>query len=520
VITKLKLDNFWVIFVVLHFLVMTRTTPLILLFFVPLLLNAQIFPKEESHLNFRLIGFSFPPEKGNAACTLEIAKGHFNNTDSFKKNIIKSINCKTNKIVAEVPAFGCDYTWCTVYTNKGKKTFSDLHHFAVTSIPEIDTNLRRLSIETAAKKYKDAYVFLDGFRELFDMKGTPIWYLPPVEGAFISPRDLKITPQGTLTFLFNGKAYETNLKGDILWKGPENGNGDRDNYHHELTRLNNGHYMVLGNERILLKLSSHDSSLLTLTAYKVIKGDDGNLYQEVEFGDVKEYDEHSNLVWSWGTEKYFESTDIFLCKNEQGLLDIDVHENAFYFDTATKSIYLSFRNISRILKIKYPEGNVLSSYGNTYKPGGGKELGNDLYCDQHCIRKSDSGYLYLFNNNDCNMPNPPKIIIAKEPEEPGNKLKKIWEYECNPMHAGVTKRAKIKPAGNVTELPDHSIFAQMSWGYSSVFIINRNKQILWSAYPEIWNPTEQKWDVLLYQYRASIITDPKQLEQMVWNAEM
>src|ERR1700685_4204090 len=99
---------------------MARIIPVILLFFIPYRLLSQILPKEDSHINFRIIGFSFPVEKENAACTLEIAKGHFNISDSFKKKIIKSVTCKTNKVIIEVPSFGGDYTWRTVYTIKGK----------------------------------------------------------------------------------------------------------------------------------------------------------------------------------------------------------------------------------------------------------------------------------------------------------------------------------------------------------------------------------------------------------------
>ncbi len=497
---------------------MPRIIPLVFLFLIPYHLLSQVLPREASQLNFRIIGFSFPPEK-DATYTLQIAKGYFNDADSFKKNIINSINSKTNKLIAEVPDFGSEYTWQAVAMNNGKNSLGELHHFGTAAIPGIDDSTRRLRIDVNAKEYKDACVFSDGFRALFDMKGKPIWFLPPIEGAINMPRDLKITPDSALTILQNSRAYEIDFNGNILWKGPDNGKEDRDNYHHELTRLNNGHYMVLGNERKLLKLSSHDSSLLASTAYKVVRKNDGDLYQEVEFGDIKEYDENSRLVWSWSSEKYFEGTDIFLCKNEQGLLDLDPHENGFYFDTAANNIYLSCRNISRILKIKYPQGEVLESYGNTYKPGGGKELGNELFCDQHCIRRSDSGYLYLFDNNDCNMPNPPKILLLREPAVHGNKLEKIWEYTCNPLNAKPAKTTRIKPGGNLAELPNHSIFVQMSWNYNCLFIVNRKKQVLWSAYPELWNAKEKKWEAMLYQYRASIITDRKALEELIWKAE-
>ncbi len=38
--------------------------------------------------------------------------------------------------------------------------------------------------------------------------------------------------------------------------------------------------------------------------------------------------------------------------------------------------------------------------------------------------------------------------------------------------------------GNVIELPDGSLFSCMGGSYSKVFIVNMNKEILWSALPE------------------------------------
>ena len=59
---------------------------------------AQVLPKEGSKLHYRLIGFSFPEVKNNSY-TLQIAEGNYNTEDSFKKNIIVSLNSKKNKIV-------------------------------------------------------------------------------------------------------------------------------------------------------------------------------------------------------------------------------------------------------------------------------------------------------------------------------------------------------------------------------------------------------------------------------------
>jgi hypothetical protein len=219
---------------------MLRIVIRILLFFIPYHLAAQIFPKEESHLNYRIIGFSFPTEKRGANCNLEIAQGNFSDISSFKKNIIKSVACENDRIIAEVPFWGCDYTWRIINSGRVALKKNELHHFNTLMNANIDTAQNRLRIVKQAEQYKDAYVFIDDSHAMYDMNGNSVWFLPDVDhkvAATTSIRDMKLTPQGTITFTIeNGGIYEINYDGAILWKGPNTGEVSGDNtehYHHE-----------------------------------------------------------------------------------------------------------------------------------------------------------------------------------------------------------------------------------------------------------------------------------------------
>ena len=169
-------------------------------------LSAQIYPKENSKLNYRLIGFSYPPLPEVSNYTIQIAEGNYNTDDSFEKNIINTINTQKNKVIIEVPSFGKEYTWRSITgTTTSAKKHTQLHHFSTTMSPAVDTNLTRLRILEKAEKYKDAYVFIDGTNVMYDMQGNPIWYMPDIEIAdqgIIHSRDLKLTPQGTITLLW------------------------------------------------------------------------------------------------------------------------------------------------------------------------------------------------------------------------------------------------------------------------------------------------------------------------------
>ncbi len=457
---------------------------------------------------------------------LEIAKGRYETDDLFRKNIILSLDVNTDKTIAEVPAFGSQYTWC-VTDRDAAKTRIVLHHFSTAIIPNVDTNVTRLRILKNTGAYKDAYVFIDGTRTLYDMNGMPVWFFPNIEhfpSDNFELRDLKITPQGTITFILGDKAYEVNYNASVLWKAPDIGNsGDGTvSYHHEITRLANGHYMTMGNENVLCKRPAAMDGSFVIMGDDTIKHDLTDIsYTRVPFGTVMEYDEKGNLVWLWKSSSYFKGSDIIYHRKANGLPELLPHENAFYFDEKTKTIYVSFRNISRILKVKYPEGNITEAYGETFQKGV-PEKGNGLFCHQHSPAISDRGYLYLFNNNVCNAGAPPSIVMFEQPGSGNGALKKVWEYECtiDGIDDSVKKpQYQFLSGGNVIELHDHSIFASMCAPfYSKVFIVSPDKKILWSAAPERRNAVSKKWGMISL-YKASMINSREDLERLIWNAE-
>ena len=165
---------------------------LLLLFSIQL--KAQVLPLERSSLNYRLIGFSFPAKEKTSICRLEIAEGNITNDDSFRHNIIYSVADTGNKIIATVPAWGTSYTWRAVYLKKNKPfAHTPLYHFSTQLSPDVDTSLARLRIVDTAAKYKDAYIFLDDNKAIYDMKGQPVWFMTKINGINITPRDLKWT---------------------------------------------------------------------------------------------------------------------------------------------------------------------------------------------------------------------------------------------------------------------------------------------------------------------------------------
>ena len=480
-------------------------------------LSAQIFPQEGGKLCYRIIGFSFPAQEEAIKYKIEVAEGNYNSLDSFRNNIIIRLYTEKNKMIAEVPSFGSQYTWRVKYIGKdSSKIKSPLHHFSTKIVPDVDTSLMRMRVLQSAGKYKDAYVFLDVARVLYDMNGKPVWFLPGIDlerNKSAYPRDLKLTPQGTITFLSGFQPYEITYDGNLLWQNKINAATHKfDTFHHEFTRLANGHYMamILVNE-IVQKPAFKDSVAHNAVEY-------GRYNFNMQHCEIVEYDKNNQVIWRWSSKEYVQQSDLFLRKNEFGLPDNDVHANSFYFDEKSKSIYVSFRNINRVIKVKYPEGNVINTYGTIYKPGIAN-LDNNDFCGQHSVRLSRTGNLYLYNNNTCSSSHVPTIAMFQEMGNGKNSLKKIWEYQCTLNDLDTTKPLFVL-GGSVNELPDESMFVSMGAPYCKMFIVNKDKKELWSAVYEKYNVTTKKWEMPdKTVYRASIITSRKELEQLIWNSE-
>lgn len=493
---------------------------------VSIQLRSQILPKDNSCLNYRIVGFSFPADNGSKSYQIEIAAGRYKTEDSFEKNIILSPVSKTNRLIAEVPAFGSYYTWRVVYEHKKSgKQKSALYHFSTVLNKQVDTTKRRLNIQYPAETYKDAYVGIDGCGVIYDMMGNPIWFMPDSAGSNNNIADMQFTPQGTITYLVDQTGYEINYNGERLWKTPSY---DVDTgtqfYHHEFTRLANGHYMILGTEfvwynKIKTKDSSYFITIPDTTKHNKYTGAVGSGFSEApgaknrgRYGTIIEMDENGKIVWYWKSAKYLLASDYVNFWPRDISQRYEPHENAFWFDEKNKVIYLSYRNLSRIIKINYPSGKILNTYGEIYKQDS-LPKGNKLFCNQHSIRRSKDGYIYLFNNNYCQRADGhPSVMIMREPVSEKDTLETIWEYNC--ATDGYTRG--FYSGGIGIELPDRSMFICLGSDYAKLLIVNRDKKTLWSALPETYSTDRKKWEPSGKIYRAGIISR-KELEHMIWN---
>ncbi len=492
---------------------MNRKMILVCCILLPLCLSAQMWPKEGSRLNYRIIGFTFPRESGVSKYKIEIAAGRFFSADSFKRKITVTAESREPKMIAEVPDFGADYTWRIVYGSKQVKE-SGLYHFSTMTTPTVDTSKLRLRVMQSATQFKDAYVIVDRGGVMYDMNGRAVWFIPDPEGGAVgNAGDVKFTKDGTVTFIY-GYSVEMDYNGKILWKTPKKGTVRNDSlrgeiYHHEFYKMSNGHFLALALEMMYCKtITEHDSSYIIYTVDDNVAGQNG--YLPAKFGCLIEYDEKGNVVWIWRSLDYLLKSDFVYYNPADANMKYDAHDNAFFFDEKNKAIYVGFKNIARIIKIEYPGGGVVREYGEKFKPGV-REMGKGLFCGQHNISRTEEGYLCVFNNNTCNAGAAPTLVMLQEPVAEKDTIRKVWEYVCG---APSNFTSNYYQGGNAVPLPGGYVFANMGSKYSKLLIVSRDKKVVWSALPERFVETDGKW-MTNYEYRSNIISR-EDLEHFIW----
>ncbi len=471
-----------------------------------------VFPAEGSNLHYRIIGFSFPSSVSNGPHVVEIAAGFCTTEEAFNHNKILSRTTTTDRITAEVPAFGATYTWRYKSTAAdGKEVKSKWFHFKTAYLPCIDTNLTKLRILTATGTYGDAFVFSDHNSVLYSTDGQPVWFLPEFDnfkGNTDVTRDIKMTTQGTITLLRGTKALEISYDGKILWHGPDGGEvsgATTERYHHEFTRLRNGHYMVMGTEMVPCNITGLGDRMPEIAGVGQLPLP-GSKIEALPFTTILEYDAAGKLVWHWKMSDFYRMTDIY----KKVLIDPmyrDLHENSFCFDAGKGALYISLRNTSQVLKIAYPSGEVIAVHD-------GKVYG--LFCYQHAVRVAADGSVYLFNNNDC-LQQTPGVTMFREPYLSGSLPVPIARYELPAalLVKGIGAANEARPGGNAVELLGGVMFSSMCEPFANMFIMGQDQSLLWHAYLAQKDTATGQWKPVC-QYRASIITNRAALENMIW----
>jgi hypothetical protein len=490
---------------------------------------SQISPSSEATINYRMTGFEVPRIPNASKYTFHIAEGNITDEDILRKNAFTHSAVHQNTCIILLPSFGIAYSWLVSYTDKNGKEIgkTGLYHFSTGKVPYTDADLNGLLVITAAKHHKDLFVLVDGVLVIYDIEGYPIWYMPDVqqiEKRDVSIRDFKPTPDGTFTFMTIKGAYEVDYDGKIIWQAPNDGKvsgSSTESYHHEFTKMADGHYLVAGAEALVKRIPDTREKYFADDDTTVQKGIDGNYYKQITSGTLIEYDVSGKVVWSWKASEHFNDGDYFWPKSTLNKpYDGNTYMNAFEFDAVHKVIYVSFKNINRIIKISYPEGDVLNTYG---EQSGDMQHRSPFYGQHSCRINPRTGGLYVYNNNHNDFEVISKgridadgylishVVKYQQPVDGNGILKANWDLGCKLVLDKTVEQVTIR-GGSIAILDDDCILVNMGT-MNHMMIINKNKELIWDAAPYLTDAKHQK--IAMIPYRCNYI-QKKDLSKFVF----
>lgn len=426
---------------------------------------AQINPPNNAELNFTQVMFEYPPVDSAAYYVVSL-KEDGTGTNSRAPLELEQTDSTSATLISEL-TFGKSYTWnVTAYHTNGEPIVTSSDYTFKIKMSEYVRDFRFRLNKRYTGDVNDGVIFLDYCRVAIDRKGRPVWFFPRPEVVpdKIDIRDTKLTDAGYITMLPQPNGLVMTLDGRILWRTPKEGvisNTNIEFHHHALLELDNGNYMTLSKRYVDKELFGEED-----TTYKV------------GYSTILEYTPDGELVWSWSSEGYLKDEDL----DKQTVLDklkeneTYCHANGFSFDQENGVIYLSFRDLSSIIKIDYKTGEVVESYGY------GPDSWEDSYADNEFMRQHspvllDGNALLFFNNNDTTRASIIRIMSVAE----GTQGQTLWEFSCDFDHVGNGNSFKM---GSVQQMDNGNILTCM--GYNPrIFEVSPAGDVVWDGVPEV-----------------------------------
>jgi hypothetical protein len=462
--------------------------------------NAQIVPAQAAKLNYIQIMFQHEAIPGADQYITQVTE---DTTGATFNHVLFQKTGSAPATIISAFKFAKKYKWRYAGIKNGREMkWMGPYHFEILDLPRdstatFDAGFYRARIfNNDSSKNKGGLIAVDLTHSIIGRDGQPVWFLPDPEKwigqkGYLS--DLRLTPYGTVTFLTDSTAFECDLNGNILWQAPNDGkiSGDiHEHYNHVFQRLPGGHYMVLSKKFVWKEIPRTPGKPTVQYIFETDKIN-GKLSAKVEFGTIIEYDKEGHVVWSWDSEKYFTTEDIFY--PETSVFDITgndrgAHMNSFVVDENNEFIYCGFRNYSRIIKIRKATGEVVDSWGLKMPSGEARE-GHNFFLKQHDSHILNDGNLAVFNNGDYREPGVPSSVVIFSQPRGDSASRIVWQFDCN---FNSTAHNKSLRRGNVEELGNGNLLVCMGQA-PRIFEVTRNKQVVWEAVFETIDAKDSIW---------------------------
>lgn len=448
--------------------------------------QARMLPKDFAVLNHTQVMFEYDQVPGASKYLLTIKE-----EPASEKTPMVFSSSSLAYLVTNGLIFGRNYQWKVEAQQNGKTIHSTAWlNFSIAWSSKIDTAFARYTITAPDKNaYNNDLLFIDHLGVIINRMGQPVWYFPddklPVSNDQFNFRAMRMTHDGTLTFIYNGRSMERALDGFPIWDAPANtslSGAASETYHHDLQKMPDGSYITCG-----YHFSTEPHYL------------NSNLQANVRYNTVLQFNSRGSLLWFWNEKDHVDKATIFRNYSSVETEIAGTHLNGFDVNPFDSSMVLSFRNTSEVLKIDMNNfGRVV--YG--WRPSPKVETGIN-FSAQHGPAITREGNIIIYNNNisaDRSKVRNPKVLIVSNPS--GTKpSEKIWEYEIawSKKPEGVQGKE-----GYALQLPNKNILVNVG-GAERMFEITPDKRIVWDCTYEKYDTATHTWKPF-FNYRCGNIS--------------
>lgn len=489
--------------------------------FIPVLLGwsytcAQIIPWPGARLNYTQVMFEHSTVPGADEYILQLFSGK--DTDDFSHPIAECRDSSTATLISDL-TFGQKYYWRYAGIRKGR--FLNWHgpyNFEILNYPFLNQYRVRV-IQNDSLKNALGLISIDAIRTIVDREGKPVLFVPFAHGfrENAAVDDLRLTKYGTLCSLGGQNAIETDLAGNITWMTPLKTRNAAtrdfgDFYNHDFKRLDNGNYMVIGGDyqwktipeyyyiydllhdkrgvKLPDSMACKNGTLYLQNGYTIkINNDKRELY--INMASICEYDKHDDLVWSWNPVNYIQDTDLFPPDRDWKLpiAAEEPHVNGFSVDDKNEYVYVSFRNLSRVVKVDKKTGKVVDSWGAKMASGEARQ-GNGFFHLQHCPSILKNGNISVYDNGDTSVHKGfSTVTVFSQPTRLHHKSKIVWQFVCK---FDTSSYGKSHRGGNVDQLYNDD-FLVCQGAINRIFEVNHKKYVSWQGLVEKRNKNDTAW---------------------------
>ena len=418
----------------------------ILIITLSIIFGQDFIPNSNISLNQTQIFFKWPQINKSI-----LYKIYINNGQSIYES-------NDNSIIINDFEWGNSYSWYVCGLNESSSIIDcyDELNFNIRSLPDnYPANVNILEFNES--EYLPGVTLLDyeslGFSVVLDKAGQAIWMSDNLNFNDSKIWATQFLLNGNIVGFGPGVGYELNLDSEITFQTDENLE-----IHHQFYKTKNNSYFFIDAE-----VQYHPCPDECDPEYPDIIPWQGDKFIEI--------DESGNILWECSTFDYLSLNEYNPYWVERFMIQWDfggnpdfdwTHSNSVYFDEDEGIVYVSIRNLSRIIAIDYNTKEILWHIGDS-------NFMDEVFFDydfefshQHSAQVTDNNNLLFFDNGRFNDPELSRCVEIGF-DENFNSAELIWEYilsadmltlsrgECDRLNNGNTL-ISVGRTGNVLEV--------------------------------------------------------------------